>query len=192
MKINNIYKMLTLTTGLLPVFFQIAMAESISQSIDFQATFYGGSCEIKAPPELPYNNDGPIPDNTIPGDARFRQSYIELIGCQGYFLKPKIQVTGNTITTSDGTKLYADASSTTKGYGVRLSIEGNTNFNSNNNTAENNIISTKNWPANGGNAESLNGLLVFKGYLSCGACTAGPNLQNGQLKATVTFNFLYN
>ncbi|HGN1706720.1 TPA: fimbrial-like protein [Providencia rettgeri] len=173
------------------MFFQIAMAESISQSIDFQATFYGGSCEIKAPPQLPYNQGNAIPDDTIPGDARFRQSSIQLIGCQGYFLKPRIQVTGNTITTSDGTKLYADASSTSKGYGVRLSIEGNNSFNPNSNTAENNIISVKSWPTNGGNPASLNGWLTFKGYLSCGACTPGPDLQNGELIATVTFNFLY-
>lgn len=193
MKIKMIYNALALTAGLLLSFCQSAVAGSLSQNINFNATFYGGSCEITAPAELPYNSGKPIPDDTIPGDERYRQFIVTLAGCQGYFMAPKISVSGNTIASGDGVKLFADASSTTKGYGVRLATEGNTRFNANSNAAANPIISAKNWPADGSDKMSLlNGPLEFKGYLSCGACTPGPGLQGGELKATVTFSFLYN
>lgn len=168
MKINTLYKALALTAGLLPAAFQTAEAGSLTQTINFNATFYGGSCEITAPAQLPYNNGNPLPDDLITGDQRYRQFNITLSGCQGYFMAPKIAVTGNTITTSDGVKLFADATSTSKGYGVRLAADGSNNV------------------------TSLNGPLEFRGYLSCGACTPGAGLQGGELKATVTFTFLYN
>ena len=193
MKINTLYKALALSAGLLPAAFQTAEAGSLTQTINFNATFYGGSCEITAPAQLPYNNGNPIPDNTIAGDQRYRQFSITLAGCQGYFMAPKIAVTGNTITTSDGVKLFADTTSTSKGYGVRLATEGNESFNANSNAAASGAISALNWPEDGAkNAASLNGPLEFRGYLSCGACTPGTELQGGELKATVTFTFLYN
>lgn len=193
MKINTLYKALALTAGLLPAAFQTAEAGSLTQTINFNATFYGGSCEITAPAQLPYNNGNPLPDDLITGDQRYRQFSITLAGCQGYFMAPKIAVTGNTITTSDGVKLFADATSTSKGYGVRLATDGNTRFNANSNAAVTGTISAKNWPADGSNnITSLNGPLEFRGYLSCGACTPGAGLQGGELKATVTFTFLYN
>lgn len=91
-------------------------------------------------------------------------------------------------------QLYADASSTTKGYGVRLSTPGNTIFNENDNTAKpgNEVITIKGWPSGGtSDAERLNSTLNFNAVLACGTCTAGDNLQNGELIATVTFSFLY-
>ena len=192
MKINYIYKALAMISGLFSIVFQAALAGSLTQTINFNATFYGGSCEITAPPELPYNNGNPIPDDTITGDRRYRQFNVTLTGCQGYFMTPKISVSGNTIITSDGVRLFADASSTTKGYGVRLATEGNDLFDANSNAADNSIISPKNWPTGGANSAELNGSLTFRGYLSCGGCTPGADLQGGELKATVTFTFLYN
>lgn len=165
-------------------------AGSDSTTVSFSAFFYSRGCEISAPAELPYNNGAPIPDDTIRGDASFRQFYVTLANCQGYFMTPKITVTGNTITTSDGVKLFADATSTTKGYGVRLSTLGNKVFNANDNTAENNEISAKGWDTSK-EGKLVNGPLEFKAYLSCGTCTAGNNLQNGELIATVTFSFVY-
>lgn len=167
-------------------------AGSASTTLSFSAFFYGGSCEVSAPAQLPYNNGNPIPDDTISGDVRFRQFEVTLANCQGYFMKPRITVTGNTITTSDGVKLFADATSTTKGYGVRIAATGNKYFNDNTNAAISNVISAKDWSVDSSNnAASLNGSLVFRAYLSCGACTAGDNLQNGELTATVTFSFVY-
>lgn len=192
MKINTLYNALALTAGLLPAAFQTSEAGSLTQTINFNATFYGGSCEITAPAQLPYNDGNPIPDDTITGDQYIHKFNVTLAGCQGYFMAPKIAVTGNTITTSDGMKLFADATSTTKGYGVRLATDGNTRFNANSNAAVTGTISAKNWPADGNDSVSLNGPLEFKGYLSCGACTPGTGLQGGGLKATVTFTFLYN
>lgn len=169
-----------------------ARAGSNSQVINFNATFYGGSCEVTAPAELPFANGSPVADDSIAGDKRFRQFSVTLSGCQGYFMAPKLSVSGNTIT-SGGTTLFADAASTTKGYGIRLATDGNSRFEANSNTAVNGLIKAKNWPAAGSNtATTLNGPLEFKGYLSCGTCTPDSGLQGGELKATVTFAFLYN
>lgn len=169
-----------------------AQAGSNSQVINFNATFYGGSCEVIAPPELPFADGAPVADDSIPGDKRFRQFNVTLSGCKGYFMAPKLSVSGNTITGSGGTLLFADAASTTKGYGIRLATDGNTRFEANSNTAANGLIKAKNWPAAGNDTvATLDGPLEFKGYLSCGTCTPASGLQGGKLKATVTFAFLY-
>lgn len=169
-----------------------AQAGSNSQVINFNATFYGGSCEVTAPPELPFADGAPVADDSIPGDKRFRQFNVTLSGCKGYFMAPKLSVSGNTITGSGGTLLFADAASTTKGYGIRLATDGNTRFEANSNTAANGLIKAKNWPAAGNDTvATLDGPLEFKGYLSCGTCTPASGLQGGKLKATVTFAFLY-
>ena len=170
-----------------------AQAGSNSQVINFNATFYGGSCEVTAPPELPFADGAPVADDSIAGDKRFRQFNVTLSGCKGYFMAPKLSVSGNTITGSGGTLLFADAASTTKGYGIRLATDGNTRFEANSNTAANGLIKAKNWPAAGNDTvATLDGPLEFKGYLSCGTCTPASGLQGGELKATVTFAFLYN
>lgn len=169
-----------------------AQAGSNSQVINFNATFYGGSCEVTAPPELPFADGAPVADDSIPGDKRFRQFNVTLSGCKGYFMAPKLSVSGYTITGSGGTLLFADAESTTKGYGIRLATDGNTRFEANSNTAANGLIKAKNWPAAGNDTvATLDGPLEFKGYLSCGTCTPASGLQGGKLKATVTFAFLY-
>ncbi len=166
-------------------------AGSDSQVINFTATFYGGSCEITAPAELPYNNGVPIPDDTIGGEKQYQSFLLTLTNCEGYFVTPRISVTGNTIIAS-GISLFADPSSTTKGYGIRLATEGNSRFEANSNTASNNIINAKSLPTGGSdNTNTLNGSLEFNAYLSCGACNQGPDLRGGELKSTVTFKFLY-
>ena len=192
MKIKKICNILAITITLLSSIKSMA-ANTISQTINFNAIFYGGTCEISAPAELSFNNGKPIFDNEIPGEGYFQKFYISLANCQGYFMAPKISVTGNTITTNDGARLFSDSVSTTKGYGVRLITNGNANFNANTNIAANSIISAKNWPTLGSDdMNKLNGPLELTGYLSCGACTPSAGLQNGELKATVTFTFLYN
>lgn len=191
MKKANHTLAMVITLLLLPV--KSMAANGLNQIINFNATFYGGSYEITAPSQLSFNNGAPIPDDKIINDKYSRQFSVSLTGCQGYFMAPKIAITGNTITTSDGVTLFADTASTTQGYGVRLATAGNTNFNANNNAAINNIISAKNWPLEGSDdMKKINGTLEFTGYLSCGACRQGAGLQNGELKSTVTFTFLYN
>lgn len=187
------YHILPLITWLLLSYTQIIRAGTLNQTINFNATFYGGTCEITAPGELFFNNGNPINDDDIPGERIFQKFNVMLNGCRGYFMSPKISVSGNTITTSGNMKLFADTTSTTKGYGVRVATEGNTRFNANNNVSVNNIISAKNWPVSGSNdMTKLNGVLEFTGYLSCGSCTPGYTLNGGELKSTVTFSFLYN
>lgn len=169
-------------------------AGSASTPILFSAFFYGGSCEVIVPLTVTYNNGAPLPDTTIPNNQQSSQFPLILSGCQGYFLAPRISVKGSTFIADNNEQLYADASSTTKGYGVRLSTPGNTIFNKNDNTAKsgNEVITIKTWPSGGtSDAERLNSTLNFNAVLACGTCTAGDNLQNGELIATVTFSFLY-
>ncbi|EMO4162616.1 fimbrial protein [Morganella morganii] len=163
-----------------------------SQIVNFNATFYGGSCEVSAPGEIQLGDGIPVSNDSIPGDKRYKQFNVTLSGCQGYFMAPKLSVSGNIITGSGGVRLFADSTSTTKGYGVRLATDGNARFTANSNTAVNGIINASNWPLEGSdNIGLLNGPLEFKGYLSCGTCIQGVNLQGGELRATITFKFLY-
>ncbi|WP_265694178.1 fimbrial-like protein [Providencia rustigianii] len=169
-------------------------AGSASTTVLFSAFFYGGSCEVTVPPTVTYNSGAPLSYDAIPNDKQNSQFALTLSGCQGYFLTPRIAVKGNTFTADNNEQLYADASSTTKGYGVRLSTPGNTVFNANENIAKsgNGIITIKTWPSGGtNNVARLNSTLNFNAVLACGTCTAGDNLQNGELTATVTFSFLY-
>lgn len=169
-------------------------AGSASTTVLFSAFFYGGSCEITVPSTVTYNNGAPLSDDVISNNQQNSQFTLTLSGCQGYFLIPKIAVKGNSFTADNNEQLYADASSTTKGYGVRLSTPGNTIFNPNDNTAKsgNEVISIKTWPSDGTNdVERLNSSLDFNAVLACGTCMTSDNLQNGELIATVTFSFLY-
>ncbi|WP_369308789.1 fimbrial-like protein [Providencia rettgeri] len=169
-------------------------AGSTSTTLSFSAFFYGGSCDVKVPSTITYNNGAPLPDDAIPNNKQNSQFTLTLSGCQGYFLTPRIAVQGNTFTADNNEQLYADASSTTKGYGIRLSTPGNAVFNANDNTAKlgNEVITIKTWPSAGtSDVARLNSALNFNAVLACGTCTASDNLQNGELTATVTFSFLY-
>lgn len=169
-------------------------AGSASTTLSFSAFFYGGSCDVTVPSTITYNNGAPLPYDEIPNNKQSRQFTLTLSGCQGYFLTPRIAVKGNTFTADNNERLYTDASSTTKGYGVKLSTPGNTVFNANDNTAKpgNEVITIKTWPSGGtSDVARLNSSLNFNAVLACGTCTASDNLQNGELTATVTFSFLY-
>ena len=169
-------------------------AGSASTTVSFSAFFYGGSCDVIVPGTVTYNNGAPLPYDEIPGNKQTSQFTLTLSGCQGYFLAPKIAVKGNTFIADNNEQLYADASSTAKGYGVRLSTPGNAIFNANDNIAKsgNGVITIKTWPSNGtSDVARLNSSLNFNAILACGTCTTGDNLQNGELTATVTFSFLY-
>lgn len=169
-------------------------AGSASTTVLFSAFFYGGSCDVTVPGTVTYNNGAPLPYDEIPGNKQTSQFALTLSGCHGYFLAPKIAVKGNAFIADNNESLYADASSTAKGYGIRLSTPGNAIFNANDNTAKpgSEVITIRTWPSNGtSDTERLNSTLNFDAVLACGTCTAGDNLQNGELTATVTFSFLY-
>lgn len=186
--------LLTVIIGLLLPVAQV-QAGSASQDINFTATFYGGSCDVVTPNQVTYNNGDPVSNDTIPNNEQNSAFTLTLSNCTGYFMAPKISVTGDTIKANNNEELYADASSTTKGYGVRLSTPGNSVFNANTNTARlgNNLITAKNWPVAGSdNVATLNRPLTFNAVLACGTCVGGANLHGGNLAATVTFTFLYN
>nr|WP_305071346.1 hypothetical protein [Providencia sp. wls1916] len=169
-------------------------AGSASTTLSFSAFFYGGSCDVTVPNTVTYNNGAPLPYDEILKNPQRSGFTLTLSGCQGYFLTPRIAVKGNTFTADNNESLYADASSTAKGYGVRLSTPGNTLFNANDNTAKpgNEVITIKTWPSDGtSDVARLNSSLDFTAVLACGTCTASDNLQNGELIATVTFSFVY-
>ncbi len=180
--------------GLLFPIGEVQAAESASTTVSFSAFFYGGSCEVTVPPTVTYNNGAPLLDTTIPNNQPSSQFPLKLSGCKGYFLTPRIVVKGNTFMADNQEQLYADTTSTTRGYGIKLSTLGNTIFNANDNTAKpgNEVITIKTWTSDGtSDVERLNSTLDFNAVLACGTCTEGDNLQNGELIATITFSFLY-
>lgn len=191
MTITLKFSLLTFMTGLL-----LPMAElhagTASQDVKFLATVYGGGCDISVPPNFKFNNGDPVMRDSVAAGNESLEIPLTISKCDGYFMKPKIMVSG-TSSSMQGTQLFADASSSAKGYGILLSTAGNSGWSENTNLAESGVVDAKNWPSGGTNSViGLNGNLTFNAKLSCGACASNANLNGGILTSTVTFTFAYN
>lgn len=190
MTITLKFSLLAFISGLLlPV--TTLHAGTASQDVKFKATFYGGGCEISVPAAYQFNNGVPITHDSIVVNSESLEILLNVSNCDGYFMQPKITVSG-TKSNMQGTQLFADTSSTSKGYGILLSTAGNTGWSASSNLAQNAVINAKNWPAAGSSTvASLNGDLKLNAKLTCGACTIGPTLYGGNLKSTLTFTIAY-
>lgn len=138
------------------------------------------------------HNGDLIPAEDITTTSDISETFdLTILGCKGYGLTPSITVEGDTNNAS-GKDLFVGTGSTSTGYGILLSTDGNSNFNKSDNLATDKKITalaTKEW--NKTFANTLDGTLPLKATVSCGTCTAN-NLQGGELTASVTFNFFYN
>lgn len=170
---------------------QSAMAAT-SATTTFNASIVGGGCQITAPPTVAIHNGDLIPAEDITTTSDISETFdLTILGCKGYGLTPSITVEGDTNNAS-GKDLFVGTGSTSTGYGILLSTDGNSNFNQSDNLATDKKITalaTKEW--NKTFANTLDGTLPLKATVSCGTCTAN-NLQGGELTASVTFNFFYN
>lgn len=170
---------------------QSAMAATTATT-KISASIVGGGCQITAPPTVAIHNGDLIPAEDITTTSDISETFdLTIQGCKGYGLTPSITVEGDTNNAS-GKDLFVGTGSTSTGYGILLSTDGNSNFNQSDNLATDKKITalaTKEW--NKTFANTLDGTLPLKATVSCGTCTAN-NLQGGELTASVTFNFFYN
>nr|WP_314266662.1 fimbrial protein [uncultured Moellerella sp.] len=170
---------------------QLAFAADTATT-EFKATIVGGTCDITVPSTVIINNGDPIPSEDISmGNSNEEDFNLILAGCNGYGLTPSITLEGDVVNDS-GKDLFVSTTSTTKGYGILLSTLGNLNFKANENLATNKQISAQDKAWDSTMASTLNGTIPLKASVSCGDCIAGPELQGGELAATVTFKFIYN
>ncbi|VEB63010.1 P pilus assembly protein, pilin FimA [Providencia rustigianii] len=156
------------------------------------ASIVGGGCQITAPSTVSIRNGDLIPAEEITTTSDISEPFdITILGCKGYGLTPSITIEGDSDSTS-GKDLFVSTGSTSTGYGILLSTEGNTNFTANDNLATDKKITalaTKEWSKTFAN--TLDGKIPLKAAVSCGTCTAN-DLQGGELTASLTFNFFYN
>lgn len=176
--------------------YAVSMGQSAMAATSTPTTFYanivGGGCEITAPPTVSIRNGDPIPAEDITTTSDISETFdLTIFGCKGYGLTPSITVEGDTNDAS-GKDLFVGAGSTSTGYGILLSTDGNSNFDKSDNLATDKKITalaSKDWSKI--LANTLDGTLPLKATVSCGSCTDN-NLQGGELTASVTFNFFYN
>lgn len=179
--------------GLSALFISMTAGAASTASTEFTATIaYEGACDITAPANVSFNGgDAVLPSLIEAGDAVAKKQFdLTLANCQGLGLTPKITLTG-TSNTDTGTALFADAASTSTGYGILLATVGDDNFKANTNLAANKtIVASDDWDATGTSLTALNGTIPMSATISCGDCDAEGRL-GGDLVANVTFNFLY-
>ncbi|HEY3983373.1 fimbrial protein [Cedecea sp.] len=183
-------------TFLLPATLSIVLTNTsqaaTSASTEFKATVVGGTCDISAPATVSINKGAVIPsEDIIAGNSPVEKFNIKLSGCKGYGLTPSISLEGNVVDIS-GTKLFLTNTSTTKGYGILLTFDGDANFKANNNLASNMKLTATNKIWSTTMASTLNGDIPLKAAVSCGSCSTDADIQGGELQTNVTFNFVYN
>lgn len=171
----------------------LAAAGTASNVFNFTAIFVGGSCEISAPANVVFNNGNAISpvdieQKTVATNESFN---LTLSNCAGWGLTPAIKVSGSK--TSDfGESLFRNAGGPVdaNGYGVLLQTAGNKTFNSNLNLAANGIILAKNDWSTESQLSSIDTTIPIVASLRCGDCNY-PGRQDGEFRATVTFDFVY-
>ncbi|MEM7863060.1 fimbrial-like protein [Morganella morganii] len=163
-----------------------------SASTEFKATIVGGSCDISAPATVPINKGVVIPsEDIIGGNSPVEVFELTLSNCKGYGLTPVITLEGDVDSTS-GIPLFLANTSSTKGFGILVTFDGNSNFKENKNLAKDKKITASNKAWSTTIASVLNGTIPLNASVSCGNCATEAEIQGGELKANITFNFSYN
>lgn len=155
------------------------------------ASIAGGGCQITAPSAVSIRNGDLIPAEEITTTSDISETFdLTILGCKGYGLTPSITVEGDSDGAS-GKDLFVSPGSTSTGYGILLSTDGNSNFSPSENLATDKKITAQTREWDKAYAATLNGKIPLKATVSCGKCTAN-DLQGGELTASLTFNFFYN
>lgn len=188
---QSLYSLLIPTALYVASMGQSAMAAT-SATTKISASIVGGGCQITAPATVAIRNGDLIPAEDITTTSDISETFdLTILGCKGYGLTPSITIEGDTDSVS-GEALFVSTGTTSTGYGILLSTDGNGNFNKSDNLATDKKITalaTTEWSKTF--ASTLDGTIPLKATVSCGNCTAN-NLQGGELTASVTFNFFYN
>lgn len=174
-----------------------------SAVITVTTTVVAPTCTMTVPSAINFNAvRNPIVTADLVGEGISSDVPIKFTNCaNGSFNRtPKIAVTGRTMTLGS-TALYfvgsAASGNQTRGYGVKLSVQGDTNF------ANSTNIATRSGDNGGGDltvnagktmANLNNTTLTLKAQLSCGAyspCESAPSHAVGAFKASATFQLQY-
>ncbi len=186
-----LYSLLIPTILYVAGLWQFAMAASTATT-EIRAIIVGGGCQITVKPNVDIRNGALIPAGDITENSDISETFdLSLKDCKGYGLTPSITIEGETASISEK-ELFVNSNSTSKGYGILLSTEGNDNFNKSDDLVKDKKITaltTKVWSETF--ASTLDGTIPLKATVSCGKCNAN-NLQGGELIASLTFNFVYN
>lgn len=169
----------------------VAIADSVSGTINFSATFVGGSCEVDVPALVEFNGGNALLSAIIEKTPPTENFELKLDNCSGWGGTPSIKVRGDS-TNNFGDELFRDNSLGNKdsnGYGVLLKTTGNTVFAANTNIAKNKLISAKSWVATT-QLNTIANVLPMTATLSCSDCNY-LGRQGGKFNATVTFDFIY-
>ncbi|MGG4610033.1 fimbrial protein [Providencia sp. Me31A] len=191
----SLFRKITFAFGL-PIMMSIATTNSAMAAAnnftEFRAKIVGGSCDISAPPTVSVNKGATIQsDLIIAGNSPVEPLELTISGCKGYGLTPVITLEGN-VDRATGKPLFLAPSSSTKGYGILLTFDGNDNFKASTNLAEDMKLTAADKPWSTTMASELNGKVTLNTAVSCGNCAAIADIQGGELKANVTFKFAYN
>lgn len=166
-----------------------SLAGESSTTLNFTANFIPGTCDISIEPKsinwgaqqsLDIKNAGVQGFGPEPFAVKYEN-------CNGYGVKPTLNIKGTAFYA--GINLFSNTNNTDNesaiGYGIRLSRSESANIALSNN--DNITVGSEN--------ESLSVLnntsTEFLASLSCGNDCDASTLRNGNLRATVTFQFLY-
>lgn len=184
------------------------IAANDSVMVTFSATLEAPTCTLNIPPTIDFgtaqgSNPNSIPSSSLQGNGISVSANITFSDCFNKGLsapKPQILVKGNTVQLGGTDFFFADPPSSAypaQGFGVKLSVSGDTNFEDNNN------IITDGGSDGGGIIQSRqnttiaslnNSTLILTATLSCGSyspCNNAAPYEVGAFKATVTFQLLY-
>lgn len=176
-----------------------------SVNITFTTTVVAPTCTMSVPTSLNLNTNQPggvVSPDAVEAGTVTDDITIKFSGCANGSLSrtPSIAVTGRTVTLGGSELFFADPPATATpavGYGVKLSVTGNSNF-----TDMTNIASVSG--DNGGGkltaksgitlASLNNSTLMLRAQLSCGSyspCTSSPGYAGGGFKSSITFQLAY-
>lgn len=184
-----------------------AAAGTASQTFIFSATFVTPTCTMIIPATIDFSPDGKgIQSSLLTGEGVEAAGgvTISFSDCSSNSMvrPPVIVVTGRTVQLGGSDFYFADTPEQAgdypaNGYGVKLSLSGQTFFEDSTNIAVTGgsqgggVINAK----AGSTLSSLNGTtLNLTAKLSCGSyspCSSAPDHQSGAFKATVRFQLAY-
>lgn len=185
-----------------------AKADTGSVTVNFAATFIAPTCTMTVPSIIDFTSNGNgLQSSGLVGDGVTYPGGVIIsfneCSSQGFTTAlPKIMVKGRTVQLGGTDYYFADQPNssgeyTANGYGLKLSVSGQSLFEDNDNIAVvggpqgGGVIQTK----SGNTISSLNGTsLNLTAQLSCGnysPCSSAPNHELGSFKSTVTFQVAY-
>ncbi|MFL9149838.1 fimbrial protein [Escherichia coli] len=182
-----------------------AEAGSASGTFNFTATFVAPTCTMNVVPSLvDFSSGGALQTSSLTGGGVTYPGGVGITfsdcSSNGMTRPPKVEVTGRTVTLGGSDLYFADEATLATpadGFGVKLSVSGDSLFEDSSNIAVTSgdsgggVIAAK----TGTTFSGLNGhTLNLTAQLSCGSydpCSDAPAHEAGAFQSTVTFQLAY-